>query len=559
MEMNTTRALSSVHRAANVARLADQTFDLIIIGGGITGAGIALDAASRGLSTVLFEKQDFAAGTSSRSTKLIHGGLRYLKQLEVSLVREVGLERATLYQNAPHIVRPKKMLLPIIKEGSLGKYSTSMALSVYDYLASVARSERRSMHDRETTLAFEPLLRSEIVEGGGLYWEYQTDDARLTIEVLKTAANYGAQAFNYTEIQDFIYSKNKVIGVKAFDHIQANGFNVYGKKIVNAAGPWVDDLRKKDNSLKGKYLHLTKGVHIVVPYERLPLKQAVYFDVYNDKRMMFAIPKGNITYLGTTDTTYTDQIERPQATLGDVQYILKGTNYMFPEVDLTLKDVQSSWAGLRPLIHAEGKSPSELSRKDELFHSKSGLISIAGGKLTGFRKMAERAVDVVVKELFKESRRTIKECITDNIVIGGGKFKSPKAIPDYIDQVTQEYSELGIQKEQVAHLVYKYGRYTKTILSIFEDVQQKRTDITLTKQLLLAELQYGVQHEMVTSICDFLIRRTGRLYFQRPDIEGENMQSFILKEIAQLLPLSPQKQKEYLSDFEEEFNAVVNF
>ena len=300
--MKTAPSLSALQRNATFNSLDNQHLDLLIIGGGITGAGIALDAASRGLKTALFEMQDFAAGTSSRSTKLIHGGLRYLKQLEISLVREVGQERAIIYQNAPHIVRPRQMLLPIIREGSLGKYGTSVGLYVYDFLAGVDTKERRTMHTPEEVSAMEPLLRTDILEGGGLYWEYQTDDARLTIEVLKTAAEYGNQAINYATVSGFHYNEaGKITGVKVTDQLTNRSINVYGKAIINAAGPWVDEVRSKDDVVQGKRLHLTKGVHLVFAYKRLPLKEAVYFDV-KDGRMIFAIPKDNTTYVGTTDT-----------------------------------------------------------------------------------------------------------------------------------------------------------------------------------------------------------------------------------------------------------------
>ena len=432
------KTFSIFNRPSQIASLSDTVFDLVIIGGGITGAGIALDASSRGLKCLLLEKQDFAAGTSSRSTKLIHGGLRYLKQLEVGLVREVGKERAVIHENAPHIVVPKKMILPIIEEGSLGKYSTSMGLYVYDMLAGVDKEERRTMHDKETIAEMEPLLRTDILLGGGLYYEYQTDDSRLTIEVLKTANELGAISLNYAEVTDFIYEKGKIKGIKAIDRLAGEAFEARGKIIVNACGPWVDILRKKDSLIKGKKLHLTKGVHIVVPYERLPLQQAAYFDV-QDGRMIFAIPKKDITYIGTTDTNYHDNKERPAVRLSDVEYILSAVNNMFPACGLSVDDVLSSWCGLRPLIHEEGKDPSELSRKDEIFVSKSGLISIAGGKLTGFRKMAERTVDEVEKDLFQLEKRPIEGCNTENLKLSGGNFKHPDIIPYYTKQLYKKY------------------------------------------------------------------------------------------------------------------------
>jgi glycerol-3-phosphate dehydrogenase len=270
--------------------MEQEKYDVLVIGGGITGCGIALDAATRGVKTALVEMQDYAAGTSSRSTKLVHGGLRYLKQFEVKMVAEVGKERAIVYENGPHVTSPEWMLLPIHQGGTFGKFSTSIGLFVYDFLAGVKRSERRKMLSVEETLKHEPLLKKEGLKGGGYYVEYKTDDARLTIEVVKEAVKQGATAVNYTKVEEFIYENGKVKGVKVVDQLTKNSYNIYANKIVNAAGPWVDSLREKDQSRKGKSLQLTKGVHLVIDQSRFPLNQAIYFDT-PDGRMVFAIPR----------------------------------------------------------------------------------------------------------------------------------------------------------------------------------------------------------------------------------------------------------------------------
>ena len=289
--------------------LVDDIFDIVVIGGGATGCGIALDAASRGLKTALVEKGDFASGTSSKSTKLIHGGLRYLKQFDISLVRESGRERAVVHRLAPHLSLPEKMLLPIVKGGSFGKFSTSIGLKVYDLLAGVKGDDRRKMLSRKNTLTEEPLLDPKGLRGGGLYAEYRTDDARLTIELIKKACSKGALALNYAEVKDFIYEKGIVRGVKAVDTLSGKTIEIKSKKIVSAAGPWVDHLRKINDSINEKRLFLSKGVHIVVPHARLPIRHSTYFDV-PDGRMIFAIPRGKVTYIGTTDTPYEGSLDR---------------------------------------------------------------------------------------------------------------------------------------------------------------------------------------------------------------------------------------------------------
>ncbi|MDX1942322.1 MAG: FAD-dependent oxidoreductase, partial [Saprospiraceae bacterium] len=353
--------LSAQNRPELINKLKLDQFDLAIIGGGITGAGIALDAASRGMKVALVEMHDFASGTSSKSTKLIHGGLRYLKQFEIGLVREVGRERAVVHRLAPHLVTAEKMLLPLTEGGSYSKFTTSIGLMVYDFLAEVEHEDKRRMLGREATLAEEPLLRKDILKGSGLYAEYRTDDARLTIEIIKTASQYDALCINYVKTEDFIYKDGLIAGVQCKDLLSNEIFDIKANYVINAAGPWVDELRKKDKSLKGKHLFHSKGVHLVVPYDKLPLKHSVYFDV-PDGRMMFAIPRHRATYLGTTDTPYHEDLNNIIITQDDVEYILNAVNNMFPDVKLATEDVESSWAGLRPLIHEEGKSASEMSR-----------------------------------------------------------------------------------------------------------------------------------------------------------------------------------------------------
>lgn len=536
---------SARNRARYIEQLQSEQFDLLVIGGGITGAGIALDAITRGLKVCLVEKADFASGTSSRSTKLIHGGLRYLKQLEFGIVREVGQERAILYKNAPHIVIPERMLLPIVEGGSLGKYSTSLGLYVYDRLAGVEKEERRNMLSKEETIETEPLLNTDILKGGGMYVEYRSDDARLCIEVLKTAVEKGALCVNYVEFSSFLLNDKKVInGSVCKDVFTGNEINIKAKKIINACGPWVDDLRKKDNSLKKKRLHLTKGIHIVIKKERLPVKQAVYFDV-QDGRMIFAIPRGKKVYIGTTDTNYKGDTNLPFATKEDVEYTLNAANHMFPTADLKAEDVESTWAGLRPLIHEDGKSPSDLSRKDEIFISDSNLISIAGGKLTGFRKMAERSVNVVCKQLKIEDQREFQKCTTENIQLSGGNLtKSPQ---DFAKDLQEDFKQYYL--EDVLDLVLKYGSNTEYILAAAQT--------NFKDNLLMAEAEYCLENEMTNNTSDFIIRRTGRLYFERPELDNHLTELDFY--FNQQLGYSVEIASKNLHDFETEYKGVIAF
>jgi len=503
-----TYSTSAIQRSTTLAALQNQEFDLLVIGGGATGTGIALDAASRGLKTALVEKRDFASGTSSKSTKLIHGGLRYLKQLDIALVRETGTERAIVHRLAPHIVLPEKMLMPIVKGGTYGYWMASFGLKVYDILANVKGDDRRKMLNKPQSLKKEPLLDEANLKGSVFYAEYRTDDARLTIELLKSAARYGTISANYCKVEDFTYAGGKVTGANCKDELTGDSFVIKAKKIVSAGGPWVDQLRKKDNSLKGKRLHLTKGVHLVVPHEKFPLQHTIYFDV-PDGRMIFAIPRGRTTYIGTTDTTYKADLNRIVATQADADYLLNAVNSIFPSINLTMEDVESNWAGLRPLIHEDGKSPSELSRKDEIFISPQGLISIAGGKLTGYRKMAQRIVDLVIKEFPKTEKRGFKKCQTRKISLTEKPFANTAAVENYVQNLKKRAIELGLAPYYGWYLATVYGQQAEVILDKIADFKGDQPDIALAR----AEVWFAVNQEMVNRADDFFVRRTGRLYF----------------------------------------------
>ncbi|WP_027415959.1 glycerol-3-phosphate dehydrogenase/oxidase [Aneurinibacillus terranovensis] len=504
-------SFSSRERMSIADGLNEQTFDLLVIGGGITGSGIALDAATRGMKTALVEMQDFAAGTSSRSTKLVHGGLRYLKQFEVKMVAEVGKERAIVYENGPHVTTPEWMLLPIHKGGTFGKFSTSIGLKVYDFLADVKKSEHRKMLNPQETVEKEPLLKKEGLKGGGYYVEYRTDDARLTVEVVKEAVKQGATAINYTKVEEFIYRDGKVAGVRVVDQISHKMYEIYAKKIVNAAGPWVDSLREKDGSRRGKTLQLTKGVHLVIDQKRFPLRQAVYFDT-PDGRMVFAIPRDGKTYVGTTDTFYDEDIAQPKMTVADRKYVIDAINYMFPDVRITDRDIESSWAGVRPLILEEGKDPSEISRKDEIWQSNSGLITIAGGKLTGYRKMAETVVNLVANLLKNEGHSSFPACRTKNFPISGGNVGGSANFPAFIKKKTAEGMHLGFTAVQAERLVRLYGSNVGRLyeMAALYETEAEAGELPLD---LFVSVHYAIEEEMAYKPVDFFIRRTGAVFF----------------------------------------------
>ena len=534
-------SLNNLNRETNLQQATETLYDLIVIGGGITGCGIALDASARGMKTLLVEKNDYAAGTSSKSTKLIHGGLRYLKQLEFALVRETGIERAVVHQLAPHLVHPEKMFLPIVENGTFGKISASLAISVYDFLAKVEAEDQKESISREEAIEVEPLVKSDFLTGGILYSEYRTDDARLTIELVKKAEELGCESFNYLEMLRGIYgSEGKIEGIVCKDIQSGEELSFKAKTIVSAAGPWVDGIRKMDGSFEGSKLHLTKGVHIVIDRNKLNLKQSVYFDDFSG-RMLFAIPRGRTTYIGTTDTSYDEDLDRVLAKKEDVEYILKAVNHYFDIDPLDMNDIESTWAGLRPLIHQKGKSPTELSRKDEIFQSHTGLISIAGGKLTGYRKMAERILDLVVEQ---QHEFASKECTTDQLQLTRKAFLDYDEVKYFIDRFKREVKSGGLDEYYSWYLISTYGKDAKQIFdTVFESSEEDKE-----KALLIAELNYCTQKEGLLHPLDLLQRRTGRLYFDMNSVK--KYYQIVVDASANIFEVDDQIKEQWLNDIE---------
>lgn len=547
-EVQQLTVFSSLHRHLTMEALNDRQLDVLVIGGGITGAGIALDASSRGLKTGLVEMQDFAAGTSSRSTKLIHGGLRYLKQLQIKMVADVGKERAIVYENGPHITTPEKMMLPFYRGGDLGPLATNLGLLLYDYLAKVDKTERRKMLSVKEALLKEPLLKRKNLLGAGLYVEYKTDDARLVIEVLKKAAEFGTHVINYTKVTDFLYKQNKIIGVRVEDQITNKTYEIKAKKVINATGPWVDRLRELDQTKDGKSLHLTKGVHLVFSKKDFPLKQAIYFDT-PDERMIFAIPRGNKTYVGTTDTAYMGDLSRPTVTEDDRDYLLQAIHYMFPSLEISKEHIESSWAGLRPLIaDDEADSPSEISRKDEIFLSPSGLISIAGGKLTGYRKMAEKIVDIITEQLKKEEGILYSPSATKQLPLSGGDVGGSAGFALYKERKKEAGMELGLSEKEAYSIAETYGSNTDILFDYYVNVKKIAEERGIDP-LLLSRLVYAMEYEAAYTPADFFVRRLGALYFQMELIEQSKEK--VIDYMADKIGWSEEQKAEYSRELNE--------
>ncbi|GEK90352.1 homodimeric glycerol 3-phosphate dehydrogenase (quinone) [Alkalibacterium putridalgicola] len=508
---------SAQTRKSTIEQLKKQTLDLLIIGGGVTGAGLALQGAVRGSRVGLVEMQDFGGGTSSRSTKLVHGGLRYLKQFEVELVADVAKERAVIARNAPHIVQPDFMLMPVYDEpgASFNAFSAEVVLHLYDYLAEVDETWQHYLAEKTEVLEDEPSLKEENLLAGGYYLDYINDDCRLTIETVKKAHELGAWLANYVKAVGFIYDdKGQIKGVKARDTLSDEYFDIKATVVVNATGPWSDELRKKQRDVTEKKMYPTKGVHFVVDHEKLPVTRAIYTDTgLNDDRMIFVVPRGNKTYFGTTDTPFNGPYEDPEITQEDIEYLLNAVNHRFDVADLSLSDIVSSWAGLRPLIKDEDNSdPSGISRGHEVFLSEDGLITIAGGKLTDYRGMAEDTFTLIDQE-WKTAGISFPDKDTKEIPLSGGDIRGTMA--DFVSAKRSRGMSLGLDEAEADYLADWYG---SNIDKVYDLVDKAETmDMPLPDALQLA---YGLAYEMVMTPEDFFGRRTDSLLFNIDKLES---------------------------------------
>src|SRR5699024_5916706 len=545
---------SSKTRTEAIERLASEHLEVLMIGGGITGAGLALQAGAKDLNAGLIEMQDFAAGTSSRSTKLVHGGLRYLKQFEVELVAEILKERKVISNNAPHIVQPEKMLLPVYEEvgASFTAFSSDIALDLYDHLAEVDDTWSYHFISRDEVLKEAPGIKEEGLINGGLYLDYINDDARLTIETLKKAHELGILLANYVKAIDFIYNQNgHIIGVLAEDILTQETFNIYAKVVVNATGPWSDKLRNLQNILEDERMYPTKGVHLVVAEEKLPVKRTIYTDTgLADERMIFIIPRGNKTYFGTTDTPYEGELLDPPITQEDMAYLLEAVNHRFPKAHLTIEDIETGWSGLRPLILEEGATDSSsISRKHDVFVSETGLVTIAGGKLTDYRLMAEDTFMTIEDELKMKTGKSYPEGKTENISLSGGNLPQNTTLKEYIQKNIPKGTEIGLTETESKYLIHWYGTNTEIVFSLIDELERK--DLPLSLELTL---RYALEYESVLSPVDFFLRRTDLLLFSSETVN--QWKDVVIDYMARYLKWSDREKENYLKQLEEEISHI---
>jgi glycerol-3-phosphate dehydrogenase len=494
---------SSGDRERRLYRLRREEFDLLVIGGGINGAGIARDAAMRGLRTALVEKGDFASGTSSKSSKLIHGGVRYLEHGDFRLVHVACRERDLLRRRlAPHLVKPLAFVFPVYRGDPVGVIALGIGMWLYDVLATFRNIERHRMFSRARTLGLEPALRSEGLRGAALYYDCFTDDARLTLETILAAKEEGAVVANYVELRSFLKDSGRIVGAVLADQVEGTAIRVRARCVVNATGPWTDHIRRLDDPASKPCLRVTKGVHIIVPRDRVGNRQAVVMRSPRDKRVLFVIPWGAHDLIGTTDTDFHGSPDDVSADPDDVDYLIDAANWFFPRANLGTADVISAYAGLRPLVAAgEDKSPSAVSREEEIFESPAGLITLVGGKLTTYRSIARDITRLVAKRLGVPKARR-KSDHTRAKPLPGGCSEAPDRIVDGLVACSD------LTREQLTHLAQRYGSRTQEVIALAGTKDEFKRGLVHGMPDIWAEVAFAVQKEMAVRCEDILFRRT---------------------------------------------------
>ena len=574
-------------RQQAIQNLKNEQLDLLIIGGGITGAGVAIQSAASGIKTGLIEMQDFAEGTSSRSTKLVHGGIRYLKTFDVGVVADTVSERAVVQGIAPHIPRPTPMLLPIYDEpeATYDMFSVKIAMDLYDKLAGVTGTQYANYTiDRKEVLQREPGLKSDRLMGAGVYLDFVNNDARLVIENIKEADELGATVASHVKAVGMTYDANgRVNGLKAHDELTDETFDIHAKLVINTAGPWVDKVNALNTEVKAQEtLRPTKGIHLVVDSSRLSVPQPTYFDSgLHDGRMIFVVPREGKTYFGTTDTDYTGDYKHPRVEQTDVDYLLKAINNRYPSVDIALNDIEASWAGLRPLISNNGSSdyngggansgkvseesfnnliktvddyenktaaradvekaisqlrtahaeetvnPSQVSRGSSLKVAENGLMTLSGGKITDYRKMAAGALEMIRDILKKDFNETVREIDSKKLQVSGGHF-DPNNVEETLKFYTKVAMSKGISEDDATDLANHFGSNVSRVVSYADQGTAEGLNLKET-----ISLRYSVNEEMTLTPVDYLLRRTNFVLFHNDQLAA--IKQPVINEMARLL------------------------
>lgn len=490
------RRFDGAGRRAALDALARDGADLLVIGGGITGAGIARDAALRGLHVGLVERDDFASGTSSRSSRLVHGGLRYLEHGQIHLVFESCRERRILLRTAPHLVRPLRFLWPVFDGARLPMWKLRAGLFAYDALALFRNVAPHRHLPRSGVLAAEPALAAEHLRGGAIYYDASTDDARLTLATVRAAHDAGALTANHAPVIGLTTDGGRVTGARVSDAVDGRERVVRARIVINATGPWSDDVRRMADPSAAASVRGTRGAHVLVPRDRVCNHDALTLLSPIDGRIFFVLPAGAFSLISTTDTDDRGRPEDVHASPDDVAYLLRSANAYFPAAKLTAGDVVAAWAGVRPLAGGDPRAADVVSREHVVARSAPGLLSITGGKLTTYRVMARDAVDAALRELGVRARPVR----TDRMPLPGGAMTS----------LTGEADAAGAacgSGELARHLVGRYGTEWRDVWAIAASDPALRERVAPPLPYLAAELVWAARHEMALTLDDVLVRR----------------------------------------------------
>jgi len=533
---------SAETRRADLDAMAAAPVDVLVIGGGATGAGIARDAAMRGLRTALVEAADFGSGTSSRSTRLIHGGLRYLEHGWLRLVFEASRERGILLRIAPHLVRPVAFLFPVHAGGRIGRGRLAAGLWLYDLLSAFRNVHSHRMLSRRAVLRAEPRLRDRGLRGGGVYYDAWCDDARLVLANARAAHRGGALVASYAAVTGFEKAGGELRGAVVQDGVGGRGVTVHARAIVNATGPWSDAIRHLEDPDAAPLLRPTKGVHVAVPRHRIGNEGAITMTSPLDGRVMFVLPWGAVTIIGTTDTDFADDPATVTPVGSDVTYLLRSANAFFPDARLTAGDVIAAWAGLRPLLHAaEAGSTAAVPREHRIVESPAGLITIAGGKLTTYRAMAAELVDVVAARLHRIDGRPIApRAPTATQPLPGGEVGD-------LELLVRELIKEGVPESVASHLVDRYGSEAIAVANLATRERALGAPLGPGTTTQRAEVVHQARREMALSVSDVMIRRTD--LFRRDPRQGTEVTPVVAGLLAQELGWDAAREAESLAAY----------
>lgn len=511
-------AFSNVDRDKTTNFLSDETFDVLVIGGGITGAGIALDATSRGMKTAVLDMQDFAAGASSSLTQLSDGAIQYVQRRGTNGIKDVGKEIAILSNNALHLMKRESVLLPLYKHRNLNKWRTSMGLTMYDRITGTVKKERHEIFSKKETRQREPLLLADQLIGAAHYIDYSINVPRLTIELFKKSVQLGATALNYVKVMQFIYNKQrKIIGVEVEDQITGENIFIYASKIVNASGARLNDVRELDSPKLEERHQWVKAVQLVFDRNKFSITESIYFQ-HQDGRMISVLLKKDKVYVRTEALPFNDH-SNVIVEEADKHYLLDAINELFPEVTLEVNDILSSWVGIEVSPTVDKKTINKSSSKDGIYVEESGLISVMGGALTSYRKVAAKVVDSIARQFKKEKGILYSLSETKSLPISGSEFDGTAGFEKF-KQAQLKRKDIPISTYQKHIYINRYGKNVEKIWGNYTNYYKEAERFNVDP-LIFAELVYALVEECIYMPLDFFIRRTGDIYSD-VDIVKEN-------------------------------------